>query len=106
MPTGIQLSSGVVVGQPIPLDAKFGPYNSTTEALDPVTGVALGLRHRGLTVGVFEGGVLKDYWFKDGTANGDFVAKSSDVTWDSLPGKPSTFAPSAHTHAISDVTNL
>lgn len=106
MPTGIQLSSGVVVGQPIPLDAKFGPYNSTTEALDPVTGVALGLRHRGLTVGVFEGGVLKEYWFKDGTANGDFVAKSSDVTWDSLPGKPSTFAPSAHTHAISDVTNL
>lgn len=28
------------------------------------------------------------------------------VTWDTLTGKPSTFAPSAHTHPISDVTNL
>ena len=99
MPTGIQLSSGVVVGQPIPLDAKFGPYNSTTAALNDI---GVGLRYRGLTVGVYVSGdldpsqsgqgppdpVLKEYWFKDGTANGDFVAKSSDVTWDSVLNKP------------------
>lgn len=28
------------------------------------------------------------------------------VTWDTLTGKPSTFTPSAHIHAIADVTNL
>ena len=28
------------------------------------------------------------------------------VDWDSILGKPSTFAPSAHTHIISDVTDL
>ena len=33
-------------------------------------------------------------------------AKTSDLTWSSISGKPSTFAPSAHSHAISDVTNL
>jgi len=103
MPTGIQLSSGVVVGQPIPLDAKFGPYNSTTAALNDI---GVGLRYRGLTVGVFVSGVLKEYWFKDGTANGDFVAKSSDVTWDSLLNKPSTFPPSAHTHPASQITDF
>ena len=30
----------------------------------------------------------------------------STVTWDSLSGKPATFAPSAHTHAISEVNGL
>lgn len=28
------------------------------------------------------------------------------LDWDSVTGKPSTFAPSSHTHAIADVTNL
>lgn len=28
------------------------------------------------------------------------------VTWDNVSGKPSTFAPSAHTHVIEDVTGL
>lgn len=31
---------------------------------------------------------------------------SSAVDWQSIANKPSTFAPSAHTHPISDVTNL
>lgn len=33
-------------------------------------------------------------------------AKTSDLTWSSISGKPSTFAPSAHNHAISDVTDI
>lgn len=33
-------------------------------------------------------------------------ARTSDLTWASITGKPSTFAPSAHNHAISDVTDL
>ena len=31
---------------------------------------------------------------------------SHSHTWDNITGKPSTFTPSAHTHAISDVTGL
>jgi hypothetical protein len=31
---------------------------------------------------------------------------ASGFTWAALPGKPSTFAPSAHSHAIGDVTGL
>ena len=30
----------------------------------------------------------------------------SDVTWDTLPGKPSTFPPASHTHTIEDIQNL
>lgn len=103
MPSGITLISGILTGAPVALDAKFGPYNSVTDALNDLTS---GLRYRGLTVGVFVSGVLKEYWFKDGTENTDFVVKTSDVTWDSLTGKPSTFTPSAHFHAISEVTDL
>jgi len=34
------------------------------------------------------------------------VAVSPPVDWSSLTGKPSTFAPSAHTHTIAEVTGL
>lgn len=103
MPSGITLISGIVTGAPVALDAKFGPYNSVADALNDLTS---GLRYRGLTVGVYESGVLKEYWFRDGTGSEHFVAKSSDVTWDSLSNKPATFPPSTHPHAIADVTGL
>ena len=32
-----------------------------------------------------------------------FTGQSSTVTWETLPGKPSTFPPSAHTHPYTDV---
>lgn len=31
---------------------------------------------------------------------------ASNLSWDNLSGKPSTFTPSAHNHAISEITNL
>ena len=33
-------------------------------------------------------------------------SKISSVTWDDINYKPTTFTPTAHTHSISDVTNL
>jgi hypothetical protein len=103
MPNGIQLSSGVLVGQPVPLDAKFGPYNSTADALNDI---ALGLRYQGLTVGIKSGGSVVEYWFKDGVSDANFVEKTNAANWNTLPNKPSTFEPSSHTHPISQVTNL
>jgi len=38
--------------------------------------------------------------------NSAVVAASPPATWETLTGKPSTFTPSAHVHAISDVTGL
>lgn len=34
------------------------------------------------------------------------IAELAATDWDSVSGKPSTFAPSAHTHAVADVTGL
>lgn len=34
------------------------------------------------------------------------VAFTSDLTWANIAGKPSTYAPSAHSHTIADVTGL
>lgn len=103
MPSGIELSSGVVVGSPKSLDAKYGPYDTVALALADLTS---SLRYQGLTVGIKSGGSIVEYWFKDGTADANFVEKVVAANWDTLLNKPSTFAPSSHTHPISEVTNL
>jgi hypothetical protein len=36
----------------------------------------------------------------------EFVTGSSSVSWSSVTDKPSTFAPSAHTHSVADVSGL
>jgi hypothetical protein len=72
MPTGIQLSSGVVVGSPKPIDAKYGPYDTTALALADLSS---GLRYQGLTVGIKSGNSVVEYWFKDGVDNSHFVEK-------------------------------
>lgn len=33
-------------------------------------------------------------------------ASGADVDWDDITGKPTTFEPSAHTHAMSDLTSF
>ncbi len=38
--------------------------------------------------------------------SGAVVAQTGDYSWAQIASKPTTFAPSAHTHPISDVTNL
>lgn len=72
MPSGIELSAGIVVGTNKPLDSKFGPYPSTAAAL---ADIGLTLRHKGLTVGIEVGGVIKEYWFGSGTTDADFIVK-------------------------------
>ena len=38
-----------------------------------------------------------------GSGNIEITSGSSEVTWDSITGKPSTFAPTAHTHVFDDL---
>ncbi len=40
------------------------------------------------------------------TRTGAVVAAANDYTWNDIASKPSTFAPSAHSHPESEVTNL
>ena len=70
----ILLNDNLSVNAPSPTDSRYGPYATTALAL---SGVILANRYIGLTVGVITGGVVSEYWFNDGTADGDLVAKSA-----------------------------
>jgi hypothetical protein len=74
MPTGIELSAGIVVGAAKPIDAKYGPYASTAAALADIPAAT---RYKGLTVGVETSGAVTEYWFRDGTADANFVEKTT-----------------------------
>jgi hypothetical protein len=45
-------------------------------------------------------------WFKEFVQPTNVIGGSTNPHWDSIQGKPATFAPSVHSHAISGVTNL
>jgi hypothetical protein len=79
---GILLSAGVLVNSPESLDSKYGPFNSTTEALNEIP---QSLRYPGLTVGVKGlNGQVTEYWFKDGT---NLIEKTAGGSSD-LPAFP------------------
>ncbi len=59
------------------VDNKYGPYNDLASVL---TSIPSFKRVRGLTVGVIEGGLLKEYWFKEGINNSDLVEKITSVS--------------------------
>ena len=56
------------------IDNKYGPYNDLASALASIPSFK---RVRGLTVGVIEGGLLKEYWFKEGVGNSDLIEKTT-----------------------------
>jgi len=71
--TGIQLSSGIVLGAPKPLDVKYGPFSSTAEANSLVSN---SLRYKGLTVGILESGIAVEYWYREGITDSDLILKT------------------------------
>lgn len=71
---GIELSSGIAIGVNSPIDAKYGTYADTATAISDIGAT---LRYQGLTVGVLEAGSVVEYWWKDGTSDGDLVVKES-----------------------------
>ncbi len=82
--SGIQLSAGIVVGSNTSVDAKYGPYADVATAKSEI---GLSLRYKGLTVGIETGGVVEEYWWESGTADGDLVAKGGGGgTWGSITG--------------------
>jgi hypothetical protein len=83
MPAGIELSAGIVVGAAKPIDAKYGPYASTAAAL---ADIGPALRYKGLTIGIESGSAVVEYWFRDGTANADFVEKITPLEAENIIG--------------------
>jgi hypothetical protein len=84
--SGIQLSAGIVVGVNKPVDGKYGPYPDVATAK---ADIGVTLRYLGLTVGIETGGVVEEYWWESGTADGDLVAKGGGGgggTWGSITG--------------------
>jgi len=67
----IILADSITVPSSIPLDAKYGPYATTTaaNAAIPTT-----YRYVGLTVGIGTTTVA-DYWYNGGIADGNLIAK-------------------------------
>lgn len=55
------------------IDAKYGPYSSTTEAL---MALAPDARAIGLTVGIKTSTGIVEYWFKNGITNDHLVPKN------------------------------
>jgi hypothetical protein len=83
MPTGIELSAGIIVGAARAIDAKYGPYASTAAAL---ADIGSALRYKGLTIGIESGSAVVEYWFRDGTANADFVEKITPLEAENIIG--------------------
>lgn len=85
----LELPFPVKVVNPKPLDFWYyesdgTPYDNTTEA---ITQVISAVRFIGMTVNV--NGV--EYWWKDGTADIDLVAKGGSTAWGDITGKPTFF---------------
>ena len=75
--TGIELSAGIVVGSNKPVDAKFGPYSSTSSALLDIGST---LRYQGLTIGIENAGQIIEYWFRDGISDLNLIPKTTGAT--------------------------
>ena len=98
MPTGIEVSAGIVVGANKPVEAKYGPYASTAAALSDIGST---LRYKGLTVGIESGGSITEYWFKNGTADSDFIVKTQTPAISDITGLQTALdarSPTTHTH--------
>ena len=74
MPTGIELSAGILTGTNKPVDSKYGPYATTAAALADIPAA---LRYQGLTVGITTASGVVEYWFKAGVADSNFVEKTT-----------------------------
>lgn len=76
-----QLPFGILNISQEPNDLRYGPYTAIGTAVGETFHVdspmTPGNRFIGLTVGIVTGGMVEDYWFKDGTADGDLIIKTS-----------------------------
>lgn len=77
----IYIPSNLYSNANIPLDSKYGPWASTSAAINQTTGIPTGARYLGLTVGILQNdGSIKDYWWKNGIADNNLEEKVTGGT--------------------------
>lgn len=69
---GITKQLNIVSGARANIDAKYGTYKSIQEAIQSIVKESRAL---GLTVGIIENDVVKEYWWKTGTDDKDLILK-------------------------------
>ena len=69
----INLNDNLIVQAPKATDERYGPYDSTAEALSVIEPI---IRYPGLTAGIYILGQLTEYWFWNGILDTDFVEKT------------------------------
>lgn len=90
-PAAVNLVAGNVATKLGGVGLRVTPYPSAADRPTPDDALALGVNTTLRTL---------ELW----TA-GSWYSLTPDINWGNLPGKPSTFAPSAHSHAAADVTS-
>jgi len=80
----IHLNDNLFIEGPKPIDDKYGPYSSVSQALEAIETI---VRYRGLTVGVLQSGSLREYWFRDGIEDLNLVEKGNQGAT-GAPGEP------------------
>jgi len=58
------------------VDARYGPWNTLNDAL---TSFNAGLRHEGLTLGIYDNAKIVEYWYQGGIADSNLIIKTPDI---------------------------
>ena len=71
-----QLNDNPFLFAPKILDARYGPWLTTTEAKERI---AKEFRQKGLTIGVIESLKVVEYWWEEGVEDEDLVLKAQEI---------------------------
>jgi hypothetical protein len=93
----INLNDNLIVQAPKATDERYGPYDSTAEALSVIEPI---IRYQGLTAGVYILGQLTEYWFWNGILDIDFVEKTGGPGIIGATGVAGVSGPTGATGAI------
>ena len=109
----IYLQDNLEILAPKPIDEKYGPYSSDTDAINAIH---ISYRYKGLTVGVINNsGSVIEYWWQNGILDTDLVQKvtgggavdlSNYYTMSQVNALLSVKANTVHTHVAADITDL
>ena len=73
----ILLNDNIRIGAGLALDSRYGPYANTAAA---IAAIPTSTRSQGLLIGIISGGVLSEYYFKNGVADDDLILKIGALT--------------------------
>ena len=96
----IILNDNLSIQAPKAADARYGPHVNTATA---ISDVILANRYQGLVVGIIDGSSVVEYWWRDGTADGNLIIKvdSTANTANITAQAAFTFANTVNVYAYS-----